>query len=73
MLYYIWYNINSIQQIIYVKWKGLYMIFKIRNILRWIFFILGGVFVLMKFVESKSGREIPEDEGFQTAEFDDIW
>ena len=49
------------------------MLFKIGNILRWIFLVLGGVCALMKLVESKSSRELPEDEGFQTAEFDDIW
>lgn len=49
------------------------MFFKIRNICRWIVVIMGGTFALLKFFDKTNSRQMPDNEGFQTAEFDDIW
>jgi len=49
------------------------MIFKIRSIFRWIIIIMGGTFALLKLLDDKNKRKMPDNEGFQTAEFDDIW
>ncbi len=41
--------------------------------LRKIFALLGVVFFLFKLIEKIEFPEQPEEEGFQTKEFDDIW
>lgn len=46
---------------------------KTNSFLRRIFLVLGGIFVLFKLVEKVEFETAPEEEGFQTHEFDDIW
>ncbi|MBQ9059990.1 MAG: hypothetical protein IJ128_02500 [Firmicutes bacterium] len=41
--------------------------------LRKLFLALGAVFALFKLVEKIEIPQEPEEEGFQTHEFDDIW
>lgn len=45
---------------------------KANSVLRTLMFFLGGFFLLIKLTESKKVGE-PEDDGFQTRDFDDIW
>lgn len=41
--------------------------------LRKLFIALGAVFALFKVIENIEVPKEPEEEGFQTHEFDDIW
>lgn len=49
------------------------MFSKINNILRVIFMIFGGLFVLAGLIDSQSAKLEAVEEDFQTKEFDDIW
>ncbi|MCI5536407.1 MAG: hypothetical protein SOV50_00605 [Lentihominibacter sp.] len=53
--------------------KGTIMISKINSILRWMFVITGGVFVLTRIIDMQSEKIESAEEEFQTKEFDDIW
>ena len=46
---------------------------KLNSFLRKSFVVLGAVFVLFKLIEKIEFEKAPEQEGFQTHEFDDIW
>ena len=46
---------------------------RLNERLRQLFLILGTVFVLFKLIEKIEFEKAPEEEGFQTKEFDDIW
>lgn len=49
------------------------MLRKLNSSLRKLFLALGAVFVLFKLIEGIEIEREPEEEGFQTHEFDDIW
>ena len=49
------------------------MIEKINNDMRKIFVLLGCIFALFKLLEKIEFKPLPEKEGFQQEEFDDIW
>lgn len=46
---------------------------KLNQNLRKMILLGGAVFALFKLVEQIEFEEAPEEEGFQTKEFDDIW
>ena len=49
------------------------MVTKLNRELRKMFLIAGSVFALFKLIEKIEFEQEPEEEGFQTHEFDDIW
>ena len=49
------------------------MFTRLNRQLRKLFLALGAVFALFKLIEKIELPQEPEEEGFQTHEFDDIW
>ena len=49
------------------------MIGKLNSNLRKLFILLGSVFAVCKLIEGIDIPTEPQEEGFQTHEFDDIW
>ena len=50
-----------------------YMFTELNRQLRKLILVLGAVFALFKLIEKIELPQEPEEEGFQTHEFDDIW
>ena len=49
------------------------MFTELNRKLRKLFLALGAVFALFKLIEKIEFKPLPEKEGFQQEEFDDIW
>lgn len=45
---------------------------RLNSEMRRMFFVFGGLFLLLALI-ARSGEEANPDDGFQTKEFDDIW
>jgi len=48
------------------------MIKRLNSFLRAVFFVFGGLFLLLEFLP-EAERELRDTEGFDGEEFDDIW
>ena len=48
------------------------MFYRLNNNLRKIIAVAGGIFLLMTLI-AKTKKDVDENDGFQTKEFDDIW